>query len=574
MGVFDFFKRSKPVITETHIETKEVEKVKRIPTFLAAGKPVKESNPVSKRLSEPSIDFKKQFENDDRIPYPLDYQRLRYVSKFDLIRGMRNSIAEGVSKCAGVVKGEDEKAVELCEYIQKKLLSKGFIRNVLQAEEFGYKPLDLVYTEYDQYIASTDFYSIPLESFYYDNEFNMRVLETEDAQEGIIPEPFKLLVPTYDSNSSNPYGYGLLEYARGLVVTMYEIYDFWIYSAERYGEPFIDLTIKSPENGKTEIDEETILKYTKVLHSQIQGGGTTHGEDWEIDVHEIKSPGAVGIYKSLIEDLRNRLMILILGHDGSAQSTSGKLGQEQGAMQATQNRIESSVRFVEKAMNQVFEYNCKINFGENVNIPEFHLESVPTIAELKELAEMHTELKTATGFGYDPKYIAKKFEMQVDNFVVNSNEIESEQEKPKSPDPKPEPEKEDEEEEDGGIENRLKLDDIEKKIMMFYDRKIKASEDDFDPGRQELIDDTIEWLASDEGVNDEVLAIIKPLIEEAAKIDDIKDVDEKRNALEKLGKNFIDLFESTENKEMQERIQKAQMIAFVLAYDENIELKD
>ncbi|MEK6744286.1 MAG: DUF935 family protein [Nitrospirota bacterium] len=129
-----------------------------------------------------------------------------------------------------------------------------------------------------------------------------------------------------------------------------------------------------------------------------------------IELLEAATRTNAGGFKELAEYCEKTQTKVVLGHSSAADSTPGKLGNEQQGQDLQQNLLESDAKQIERTVRfQILGPWKTYNYGPNASIPKFkmHYEADEDLASL---AETYGKLVTSVGFtGIPVSHVHERF---------------------------------------------------------------------------------------------------------------------------------------------------------------------
>lgn len=129
-----------------------------------------------------------------------------------------------------------------------------------------------------------------------------------------------------------------------------------------------------------------------------------------IELLESKRTGDAGIFRELADFCDRAMSKGVLGHTGSAESTSGKLGGEVAAENVRQDLVEADARAVMKTVKfQLIAPWVQFNYGPNKGVPVFKLH-FETEEDQEKVAKVYGILVKDAGFeGIPESHIHDRF---------------------------------------------------------------------------------------------------------------------------------------------------------------------
>jgi len=107
---------------------------------------------------------------------------------------------------------------------------------------------------------------------------------------------------------------------------------------------------------------------------------------------------------------------VILGHEGSMQSTPGRLGAEKAAINVRTDIIDSCIFLVEQTYNQIYQYSHELNFAGKDH-PLIHFYEKDNIDDYLKKAQYVNTLKLA-GVNFSKEFYIENFNLDEGYFEL------------------------------------------------------------------------------------------------------------------------------------------------------------
>ncbi len=245
----------------------------------------------------------------------------------------------------------------------KALPVSRIIGQVLNAPLFGNQPFEILWDQATW--TPTDVVAKPQQWFVYDENNKPRFLTKSDMFLGEeLPEK-KFIFATNDATYENPYGDPVLSSCFWPVTFRKGGYKFWITFTEKFGMPFI--VGKVPRG----VDQTERDKLADMLELMVQDAIAVIPDDASVEIPEQKSTASADLYDKLIRACTGEINVAVLGHSAAAESTPGKLGNENQAGDVRADIVADDKRIVEDTFNTLIDWICKYNFAERTERPRF-----------------------------------------------------------------------------------------------------------------------------------------------------------------------------------------------------------
>ena len=278
----------------------------------------------------------------------------------------------------------------------------------------GYQPLEIMWSNkfvnVNGKIMATDIIAKPPEWFVFDSENRLRFKSKAGSLEGELLPERKILLSRYQATYKNPYGtaelskcYWPVTFKRGMV-------EFWVRFGEKFGMPFATAFLPRGSGD---------AEYSKVvdqLTNLIQDACAAFPENTKISLLEPQGKSAsIDVYERFIRWCNSEISKAILGHTGALDSTPGKLGSENAALEVRSDIIDSDKRRVEQTMNDFNRMVCEINFAEKT-YPKLSL--VKEFEVDKTLAE-RDKISYEMGWRPSKEYFINNYNYSNEEFELN-----------------------------------------------------------------------------------------------------------------------------------------------------------
>ena len=264
----------------------------------------------------------------------------------------------------------------------------------------------------------TNLEAYPLELFQYKTDGVLKMKSDSFNYEGDVPQ-YRLLNPRFKSTLKNPYGRSILSKCYWLTFFKKNARQYWNIYSEKYGMPWV----------KAEIDYALMQQFfpnqdvkdvsasiVNLLKNMVQDAIFALPKGIDTTIEKSSDSSSVNNFKMLEDSMNLAITRVILGHSGSSLPTSGKLGNETGAMNIRADKITSRKRIVTKIFRKLIQWFGEINFSKDIELPLFRFYEEDDIN--KELADVLATLYPA-GIIPLPALIEKEFGWKAgEDFVI------------------------------------------------------------------------------------------------------------------------------------------------------------
>ena len=253
------------------------------------------------------------------------------------------------------------------------------IDEMLDASAYGFKPMEVYYRYFGDYLIATDIVGKPQDWFAFDS---MGLLKYK-GDEGLgIPTTMlkkKFLVVRQNSTSTNPYGLGYLSKCFWPITFKKGGFQFWTLFTENNGSPF--LLGKLGHAATT----EDVGRLMTILNTLRGGGKAVIDIDAEIESIQTGNPGTADIYKGLIHFLNAEISKAILSQTlTTEQGDTGSYSMSQTHLEVRQDVVDMDKRMVESNYNKLIKWLIDFNFENPQHYPKFELHPKEDINQMLE----------------------------------------------------------------------------------------------------------------------------------------------------------------------------------------------
>lgn len=230
------------------------------------------------------------------------------------------------------------------------------LSDVLDAAMWGFQPIEVLWKNVGGLILPRDVVAKPPEWFHFsvDNEL---LLRTRENAMGVPVPDRKFLCPVFNGSYQNPYGERTLSRVFWPVTFKKGGLKFWVTFAEKFGTPWV--IGKMPRG----TDKAKIDDLAEMLEAMVADAVAVIPDDSSVEIIEAAGKAASGaLWKDLAAFSNAEISKAILGHTGAAESTPGKLGSENAAIEVRKEIVDSDRKLAERTINQLIRWIHELNF--------------------------------------------------------------------------------------------------------------------------------------------------------------------------------------------------------------------
>ena len=308
---------------------------------------------------------------------------------------------------------DKDKNIEEIENLLKKLNVRKLISDILDCTQFGFQPLEIIWKRYKNgKILPEKIVAKPPEWFCFDDDNNLKFRTKENYYGELLPDKKFLLAqnnPTYN----NPYGERTLSRVFWSVTFKKGGMKFWVVFTEKYGMPHL---IGKHPRGATKAETDSLAD---MLEEMVQDAIAVIPDDSSVEIQEANKTSSADIYEKLIDKMNSEISKAILGQTLTTEiGTKGSYAASNTHMEVRQDIIDSDKKLVESVINQLIQWIYEINYGANVDIPNFELYA-PEDVDLT-LAQ-RDKILSETGIKFTKEYFIKTYGLDEDDFDIKED---------------------------------------------------------------------------------------------------------------------------------------------------------
>ncbi|MBO6181516.1 DUF935 family protein [bacterium] len=310
-------------------------------------------------------------------------------------------------------RGSDkDKNAEEIETLLKKLNMQKLISDILDATQFGFQPLEIMW-ERDKsgHIFPKSVIAKPQEWFCFDDDNNLKFRTKENFYGEIVPDKKFLLAqnnPTYN----NPYGERTLSRVFWNVTFKKGGLKFWVVFTEKFGMPHL---IGKHPRGASRAETESLAD---MLEEMVQDAIAVIPDDSSVEIQEANKTSSAEIYDKLIDKMNAEISKAILGQTLTTEvGSTGSYAASNTHMQVRQDIIDADKKLVEDVINQLIRWIYEINFS-NADAPVFELYA-PEDVDLT-LAQ-RDKILYDTGVKFTKEYFIKTYGLEEEDFDIKED---------------------------------------------------------------------------------------------------------------------------------------------------------
>jgi len=286
--------------------------------------------------------------------------------------------------------------------IFKDLPVKDIVGEMMNAPQFGYQPLEVIWQRINKAIVPSNVIGKPQSWFVFseDNELRFRTKENWNGEP--LPDK-KFLLARHEPTYENPYGFPVLSRCFWPVTFKKGGFKFWVVFAEKYGMPF--LWGKLPRG----LEQKEYDSLADILENMIKDAIAVTPDDASVEMLTVEGKASGDIYSKLIEACRTEISIAELGQNLTTQVTGGSYAATESHMQVRKDIRDDDKGIVEDSFNTLIRWTAEYNFSERVELSKFIMYEEE---DVDEPLAVRDELLARAGVKLTPQYYQREYGFQ------------------------------------------------------------------------------------------------------------------------------------------------------------------
>ena len=275
------------------------------------------------------------------------------------------------------------------------------VGEALDAPDYGYQPLEVMWGRVGGLIVPVDVVGKPPEWFGFDADNRLRFKSREAGPLGELVDERKFLLPRQDPTYENPYGQADL--ARTFWPTKFKQggMDFWFRFLEKYGTPW--LVGKQPRSSKDE-DTEKLLD---MLEAMIQDAVAVIPDDSSITIVEAAGKaGSAEVYREFLTHMRSEVSIALLGQNQTTEAETNHASATAG-QDVTDDIRDAHAGIACSAINQLIAWTVDLNWGGEAPVYSMWAED-----KVNQVMAKRDEALRKAGAQFTPQYFMRAYKLQ------------------------------------------------------------------------------------------------------------------------------------------------------------------
>ena len=296
--------------------------------------------------------------------------------------------------------------IELIEGFFERIDLWRLTSDIQNACFFGYQPLEIVWDSDSAWLPAK-IIAKPPEWFCF-NADNELLFKSNDHPNGEAVTPFKFLLASHKADYINPYGIGELSKVYWATIFKRGGLKYWMEFLEKFGAPWI--IGKSPRSNTVKDDDMLLDSLEQLLGNSV----AAIPNDSSVEIKEATGKaGSTDAFDRFIRYCRSEIAIALLGQDQTTEKDSTHASAQAG-LEVTKDIRDNDCRIIEACLNELIQWICRLNFGNDAECPKFELYEEDEVG--KEQAE-RDQILTNCGVQLSKEYWMRTYKLQKSDIV-------------------------------------------------------------------------------------------------------------------------------------------------------------
>lgn len=303
-------------------------------------------------------------------PDPVLRRTGKAIDILDEIKREPHVSSCSTSREAGVMKrlwklyGENasSESVTLIEQVFKSLKMRQVLREMLEAWGYGYQVSEVIWQRQGNYLLPVKIVGKPQSWFFFGRENELRIRTKNYDLDGSLVDNYKFLLTQYRASYSNPYGEAQYSMCFWPVTFKKGGLKFWAVFLEKFGMPH---AVGKLPRSATDRERGDLLD---TLVKMVRDACAVFPDDASIELLQYSgTAGSSDAYERFARYHDGQISSVLLGHSAAADSTPGRLGGEDTALEVRGDIVDNDCSMIEDSLNTLIQWIHELNptLGQN-----------------------------------------------------------------------------------------------------------------------------------------------------------------------------------------------------------------
>jgi len=301
-------------------------------------------------------------------------------------------------------------AVSTVEKILKNLKMRATITEMLDAWGYGYSVGEVVWKREGNLLVPDRIVGKPQSWFHFGKENELRIKTKPGDWRGEPVHDRKFLLTSYEASFANPYGEAQYSMCFWPVTFKKGGLKFWAKFLEKFGMPHA--AGKLPRGADAAERNELI----RSLGNMVQDAVAVFPDDASIELLTTNVTGSSDAYETFAHYHDAQISKVILGHSGAADSTPGRLGNDEYALKVRTDIIDDDSDMIEESFNTLIKWIHELNPSLGQQRCRFEIYEQTNVD--KDRAERDSQLLNTGRVKLSKNYFVKRYDYDEDDIEV------------------------------------------------------------------------------------------------------------------------------------------------------------
>jgi phage gp29-like protein len=302
-------------------------------------------------------------------------------------------------------------SAELIEALLKNMKLRQAMREIQEAWGYGYQVCEVVWERQGNYLLPVKLVGKPQRWFMFGPDNILRRKTKEFDLAGSPIEQYKFLPTTYRASYDNPYGEAQYSMCFWPVTFKKGGLKFWAIFLEKFGMPHA--FGKVARNASAE-DRSSLLDS---LSKMVRDAVAVFPDDASVELVEAASvSGNSDAFEKYARFHDSAISSVLLGHSAAVDATPGKLGNDDTALEARQDIVDSDCEMVSETINTLIQWIHEINPTLGAERPVFKMYEETDVDT--DRAERDGKLMATGQVRLTKKYFTKRYDYEDEDIEV------------------------------------------------------------------------------------------------------------------------------------------------------------
>jgi phage gp29-like protein len=302
-------------------------------------------------------------------------------------------------------------SAELVESLIKNMKWRQAIREIQEAWGYGYQVCEVVWERQGNYLLPVKLIGKPQRWFMFGPDNILRRRTKDFDSTGTPVEAYKFLPTVYRSSYDNPYGEAQYSMCFWPVTFKKGGLKFWAIFLEKFGMPHA--FGKMDRSAKAEERSAMLSQLSKLVRDAV----AILPNDASVELKEAANvSGNSDAFERYARFHDGAISTVLLGHSAAADSTPGRLGGEDNALEVRKDIVDSDCEMIAETFNNLIQWIHELNPTLGAERPVFRMYAETDVDT--ERADRDSKLASTGQVKFRKPYFLKRYDFQEEDIDV------------------------------------------------------------------------------------------------------------------------------------------------------------